>query len=151
MLHRSPVKLAVLAATLMLLLALTKAIQFQCFQSQNNISPVPSGLIIFQFNVLGTKTLLNSTTLRARVFILDTIFKIRHHRTSHLISASTSINEMRLLFETQHGSPTEVHVQVLIVILWILIEIPGNLMLIGLVKFEKFAGDPLKRRITDQV
>ena len=32
-----------------------------------------------------------------------------------------------------------------------LIQFPGNLGWLGLIQFEKFGGDPLKRRITDQV
>ena len=30
-------------------------------------------------------------------------------------------------------------------------QIPGNFGWLGLIQFEKFGGDPLKRRITDQV
>ena len=32
-----------------------------------------------------------------------------------------------------------------------LIQFPGNFGWLGLMQFEKFGGDPLKRRITDQV
>ena len=32
-----------------------------------------------------------------------------------------------------------------------LIQFPGNFGWLGLIQFEKFGGDPLKRRITDQV
>ena len=38
-----------------------------------------------------------------------------------------------------------------IVLIWLLIEILGNALLIGLIQFERLGGDPLKRRITDQV
>ena len=38
-----------------------------------------------------------------------------------------------------------------IILIWLLIEILGNALLIGLIQFERLGGDPLKRRITDQV
>ena len=39
-----------------------------------------------------------------------------------------------------------------ILIIWLIIEVLGNGMLIGLIVYEKEGnGDPLKRRITDQV
>ena len=36
-------------------------------------------------------------------------------------------------------------------LLWIIINIPGNLLLLGLVQYEKEGRHPLKKRITDQV
>ena len=41
--------------------------------------------------------------------------------------------------------------KVIIVLLWLLTETIGNGLLFGLIRFDIFAGDPLKRRITDQV
>ena len=41
--------------------------------------------------------------------------------------------------------------KILIVVLWILIEGFGNGLLFGLIQFDRFGGDPLKRRIVDQV
>ena len=38
-----------------------------------------------------------------------------------------------------------------IAVLWLLIQIPGNIMLVGLIQFDRLGGDPLKRRIQDQV
>ena len=38
-----------------------------------------------------------------------------------------------------------------IVALWLVIQIPGNIMLVGLIQFDRLGGDPLKRRIQDQV
>ena len=35
--------------------------------------------------------------------------------------------------------------------LWIVIELFGNGLLFGLIQFDWYGGDPLKRRITDQV
>ena len=35
--------------------------------------------------------------------------------------------------------------------IWIILEVPCNIMLFGLVQFERIGGDPLKRRLTDQV
>ena len=41
--------------------------------------------------------------------------------------------------------------KVVIVMLWLVIQIPGNIMLVGLIQFDRLGGDPLKRRIQDQV
>ena len=38
-----------------------------------------------------------------------------------------------------------------IMILWLVIQIPGNIMLVGIIQFDRLGGDPLKRRIQDQV
>ena len=35
--------------------------------------------------------------------------------------------------------------------LWILYAIPGNALMFGMVQFDRLGGDPLKRRVTDQV
>ena len=39
----------------------------------------------------------------------------------------------------------------IIVTLWLLIELVGSVMLMGLIQFERLNGDPLKRRIVDRV
>ena len=39
----------------------------------------------------------------------------------------------------------------IIVTLWLFIEVLGSVLLIGLIEFERLGGDPLKRRIVDQV
>ena len=36
-------------------------------------------------------------------------------------------------------------------ITWILLQFPCNALMIGLVQFDRFGGDPLKRRVTDHV
>ena len=41
--------------------------------------------------------------------------------------------------------------KVLIVLMWLLVETVGNGMLFGLINFDFWAGDPLKRCISDQV
>ena len=41
--------------------------------------------------------------------------------------------------------------KVIIVLIWFLTETISNGLLIGLIRFDFLAGDPLKRRITDQV
>ena len=41
--------------------------------------------------------------------------------------------------------------KVAIVVLWMVIQIPGNIMLVGLIQFDRLGGDPLKRRLLDQV
>lgn len=39
----------------------------------------------------------------------------------------------------------------IVVTLWLSIEVVGSGLLIGLIEFERLGGDPLKRRIVDQV
>ena len=34
---------------------------------------------------------------------------------------------------------------------WFIIQVFGNALLLGLIEFDRFGGDPLKRRIIDQV
>ena len=41
--------------------------------------------------------------------------------------------------------------KIVIGVLWFLIEVIGNLLLLGLIQYERFGGDPLKRRLIDQV
>ena len=41
--------------------------------------------------------------------------------------------------------------KVLAFIAWILLQFPCNGMMLGLIQFERLGGDPLKRRLTDQV
>ena len=36
-------------------------------------------------------------------------------------------------------------------ITWILLQFPCNALMIGLVQFDRFGGDPLKRRVMDHV
>ena len=38
-----------------------------------------------------------------------------------------------------------------VVIIWLVIQVFGNGMLIGLIQYDRFGNDPLKRRINDQV
>ena len=41
--------------------------------------------------------------------------------------------------------------KIVIGMFWILIVVFGNGFLIGIIQFDRFGGDPLKRRIVDQV
>ena len=41
--------------------------------------------------------------------------------------------------------------KIVIAVLWLVIQIPGNIMLMGIIQFDRLGGDPLKRRIQDQV
>ena len=45
----------------------------------------------------------------------------------------------------------EMEDRIIAVVLWILYTIPGNALMFGIVQFDRLGGDPLKRRITDQV
>ena len=41
--------------------------------------------------------------------------------------------------------------KVICIIVWLIIQTLGNFLIIGIIQYERFGGDPLKRRITDQV
>ena len=41
--------------------------------------------------------------------------------------------------------------KIFIVLIWLIIQIPGNIMLLGLIQFDRHGNDPCKRRIHDQV
>ena len=41
--------------------------------------------------------------------------------------------------------------KIAIVVMWVVIQIPGNIMLLGIIQFDRLGGDPLKRRLLDQV
>ena len=41
--------------------------------------------------------------------------------------------------------------KIAIVVMWVVIQLPGNIMLLGIIQFDRLGGDPLKRRIQDQV
>ena len=41
--------------------------------------------------------------------------------------------------------------KVVMIFLWVIIEVIGNGLLFGLIQFDRIGGDPLKRRIIDQV
>ena len=61
---------------------------------------------------------------------------------------------LRKMNSTEFASE-EVHLRTIekaiIVTLWLFIEVLGSVLLIGLIEFERLGGDPLKRRIVDQV
>ena len=41
--------------------------------------------------------------------------------------------------------------KIAIIVLCLMIQIPGNIMLFGIIQYDRHGGDPLKRRIQDQV
>ena len=45
----------------------------------------------------------------------------------------------------------DVFEKIVIVVFWMVIQIPGNVSLLGLIQFDRLGGDPLKRRIQDQL
>ena len=45
----------------------------------------------------------------------------------------------------------EIHEKVIFGLQWFLFQVIGNGLLIGIIQFDRFGADPLKRRITDQV
>ena len=48
---------------------------------------------------------------------------------------------------------TTLHIyqKIYISFIWILVEIPGNIMLFNIIQFDRYGGDSLKRRLIDQV
>ena len=50
--------------------------------------------------------------------------------------------------ELDKSSDTE---KIICIVVWLIIQIFGNFLIIGIIQYERFGGDPLKRRITDQV
>ena len=41
--------------------------------------------------------------------------------------------------------------KIVCILVWLMIEVLGNGFIIGIIQFDRLGGDPLKRRITDQV
>ena len=41
--------------------------------------------------------------------------------------------------------------KVICILVWLIIQTLGNFLIVGIIQYERFGGDPLKRRITDQV
>ena len=56
--------------------------------------------------------------------------------------------ENEVNFEVDETTTLE---KVLAFIAWILLQFPCNGMMLGLIQFERLGGDPLQRRLTDQV
>ena len=65
-------------------------------------------------------------------------------------SESTDDDFEEVMFAVQEIE-LDLTIKVLIVLIWLLIETVGNGMLFGLINFDLWAGDPLKRRMSDQV
>ena len=69
------------------------------------------------------------------------------HFVDSLCKMNTSFKNV-VNFEVDESSTIE---KVLAFIAWILLQFPCNGMMLGLIQFERLGGDPLKRRLTDQV
>ena len=63
-------------------------------------------------------------------------------------SSNTSELNIKFISEDLELSNFE---KVVIGVFWILIVVIGSCLLIGIVQFDRFGGDPLKRRIVDKV
>ena len=63
-------------------------------------------------------------------------------------SSNTSELNIKFISEDLELSNFE---KVIIGVFWILIVVIGSGLLIGIVQFDRFGGDPLKRRIVDKV
>ena len=60
----------------------------------------------------------------------------------------TETCQVAFAIEENEASTAE---KVMLGIIWILLETVGNGLIFGLIQFDRLGGDPLKRRITDQV
>ena len=61
------------------------------------------------------------------------------------------MNDTSLNLASLEVEENDLVIKILATTIWIILEFPCNAMLFGLVQFERIGGDPLKRRITDQV
>ena len=61
---------------------------------------------------------------------------------------NSSINSSSFTMEDTNLTQNE---KLVMVFLWVVIEVIGNGLLFGLIQFDRHGGDPLKRRIIDQV
>ena len=67
------------------------------------------------------------------------------------MSERTNMSELPDVQLTTEEVELGIPQKAIIFLSWLLIETIGNGFLVGLIQFDIFAGDPLKRRITDQV
>ena len=62
------------------------------------------------------------------------------------------MNITKINFESEDfHSQSNLLEKILILVIWVLLAIIGNGLIIGIIQFDRFGGDPLKRRIVDQV
>ena len=73
-----------------------------------------------------------------------------HSLTSDMLDTESPEDPEEVMF-TVDEIELDVTERITIFLLWLLIGTIGNGMLFGLIQFDVCAGDPLKRRISDQV
>ena len=73
-----------------------------------------------------------------------------HSLTSDMLDTESPEDSEEVMF-TVNEIELDVTQRITIFLLWLLIGTIGNGMLFGLIQFDVCAGDPLKRRISDQV
>ena len=73
-----------------------------------------------------------------------------HSLTSDMLDTESPEDPEEVMF-TVDEIELDVTQRITIFLLWLLIGTIGNGMLFGLIQFDVCAGDPLKRRISDQV
>ena len=62
------------------------------------------------------------------------------------------MNTTKINFELEDSAlQSNLLEKILILVIWVLLAIIGNGLIIGIIQFDRFGGDPLKRRIIDQV
>jgi len=70
----------------------------------------------------------------------------------HMILQGFNFSKMNQTeIEFNQGTEKILAEKIVIGFIWILVETLGNSMLFGMVQFDRLGGDPLKRRIVDQV
>ena len=83
-------------------------------------------------------------------YILASLF-VRHFIAPVMSDSESTEDDFEEVMFAVQEIELDVAVKVLIVLIWLLIETVGNGLLFGLIHYDLWAGDPLKRRISDQV
>ena len=74
-----------------------------------------------------------------------------NYNISNYMKVKTQINDIVQIEWTPYELELNFWESILILMLWILIQFLGNGLLLGLIQYNRFGEDPLKRRISDQV
>ena len=74
-----------------------------------------------------------------------------NYNISNYMKIKPQINDIVQIEWTPYELELNFWESILILMLWILIQFLGNGLLLGLIQYNRFGEDPLKRRISDQV
>ena len=72
-----------------------------------------------------------------------------HQNISIILDDGHCIEEIKKQFRTEIAFKN--HEKIIFGVEWALIQIVGNTLLWGMIQFDRFGSDPMKRRIIDQV